>query len=414
MKRNWVSKYLRGLFILSFLITIQLVSVNFISSQTSFNNQLTKEDDFYYHKYDLHVEDDIAYTIDDSSFRIQNITSDYIFAYTGYEQLENMGEGAKLHYYDNIVLVSDLIGNINIISCINLNNPSLILSFTITDFFDKIYEFEMNEDFLYVLIEGYLKVYNMTIMSTPTAVDTYTNASLTFIDLAFNGESLFLLSEELGLSILNITDPTHITQLATYFDPGEYQNIELIGHNAFLTKNKNEIVAVDCYNSSDPQYLSSYNGNWVTNYVGLTQESNNLLVLKNKGFEIIDASNTNNLTKLGEYNNDKDYQFSAIYAHENIAYLASYSNNYYQNVFVIDYTNPETPDQLAPKIRPWYFGNIGYTVIMLLGYFLAPATIFGLGIFFIVRYVRRQRHEFKDIEAVAIKREKKKLHEKEW
>jgi hypothetical protein len=137
------------------LVTVQVVAVASLENQNSFNNNLSIENDFYFHRYDIHVEDEIAFSIDESYFRIENVTNEYLFYYGGAEQLMNMGEGVKLHYYENLVLVSDLIGNINIISCINLNNPSLILSFTVTDFFDKIYDFELNDDFLYVLIEGY-------------------------------------------------------------------------------------------------------------------------------------------------------------------------------------------------------------------------------------------------------------------
>lgn len=51
---------------------------------------------------------------------------------------------------------------------------------------------------------------------------------------------------------------------------------------------------------------------------------------------------------------------------------------------------------------------------MLAGYYLLPATVVGLAIFLIVRYVRKPKNEFSDIDKVAIKKEKKKLHEKEW
>jgi hypothetical protein len=251
-------------------------------------------------------------------------------------------------------------------------------------------------------------------MSTPTAITTYNNASLTLIDLTVNGNSLFLLSKELGLSILNITDPTNVKQLGTYFSPGVYQNIELIGHNVFLTKNKNEIIAIDCFDPTNPQLLSNYTGDWESDYVDFTRENNYLLVLKTKGFDIIDATNINNMTKSGEYNNDKDIRFNAFSTQNNITYLASSSNSYYQNIYVIDFTNPQAPVQLVPKIRPWYFGNIASTILMIVAYYLAPATVAGLGIFFIVRSVRRQRDMYKDLEKVAIKKEKKKLHEREW
>lgn len=391
-----------------------MIAINRINSQTSFNSQIVKEDDFYVHNYDLHIENDVVYFVNDNSFQIHNITSDYLFDYTGYEVIENMGEGAKIHFYDNVVFVSDLIGNINIISCLNINNPNLILSFTVTDFFDKIYEFQMNDDFLYILIEGYLKIYNMTIMSSPTSVATYNNASLTFVDLAINGDSLFLLNEEFGLSLYNISDPTNISQLGTYFDFGEYQNIELIGHNAFLTKNENEIVAIDCFDPTNPQLLSNYNGFWESDYRGFTRESNNLLVLTNKGFDIIDASKTNNITKAGEYRYKDEIMFNGICSQDSIAYLACSNNNYWQNIFVIDYTKPENPEQITPNRRPWYFGNIALTIAMLAGYYLVPATVVGLVIFLIVRFVRKPKNEFSDIDKVAIKREKKKLHEKEW
>ncbi len=353
MKRKKLFFYFRSIFLLSLLLALQVIVTNGINSQISFDDQIVKEDEFSYHNYDLYVENEIAYTLDDYSFRIKNITSDYYFAHIGYEQLENMGEGVKLHYYENVVFVSDLIRNINIISCLNVNNPNLILSFTVTDFFDKIYEFKMNDDFLYILIEVYLKIFNMTTMSSPTSVGTYNNASLTFIDLAINGENLFLLSEEFGLSIYNITDPANISQLGTYSDFGVYQNIELIGHNAFLTKNENEIVAIDCYDPTNPQLLSSYNSNWESDYRGFIRESNNLLVLTNKGFDIIDASNTNNITKLGEYIYEGEIRFNGISAQDNIAYLTCSTNSYWYEIFVIDYSNPEDPKQLTPNRRPW-------------------------------------------------------------
>ena len=400
--------------VLTLLLAFQVIVANRITSQTSLDDQIVREDVFLYHNYDLYVENDVAYIIDNNSFRIYNITSDYYFAYSGYEYLENLGEEAKLHYYDNVVFVSDLIGNINIISCLNKNYPNLILSFTVTDFFDKIYEFEMNDDFLYILIEGYLKIYNMTTMSSPTSVGTYNNASLKQVDLAFNGDSLFLLNEEFGLSIYNISDPANISQLGAYFDPGIYQNIELIGHNAFLTKNENEIVAIDCFDPTNPQLLSSYNGNWVSDYRGFTRESNNLLVLTNKGFDIIDASNANNITKLGEYRYKKEIRFNGISAQDDIAYLSCSTNDYWQDIFVIDYSDPENPEQITPNRRPWYFGNIALTIAMLAGYYLVPATVVGLVIFLIIRFVRKPKNEFSDIDKVAIKREKKKLHEKEW
>ncbi len=414
MKRKNLSSYFKSILLLSLLLAFQVIAANRFNSQTSFDDQINEEADFIYHKYDLYVENDIAYIIDNYSLRINNITSDYFFAYSGYEPLENMGEGAKLHYYDNVVFVSDLIGNINIISCLQINNPSLILTFTVTDFFDEIYEFGMNDDFLYILIEGYLKIFNMTIMSSPTSVATYVNASLTLVDLAFNGDNLFLLSEEFGLSIYNITNPANISQLGMYYDPGAYQNIELIGHNAFLTKNENEIVVINYFDPTNPQLLSNYNGNWVSDYRGFTRESNDLLVLTNKGFDIIDASDTDNITKAGEYRYEGELRFNAISVQDDIAYLTCSTDDYWYDIFVIDYSNPEDPDQISPNKRPWYFGNIALTIAMLAGYYLVPATIVGLVIFLIVRYVRKPKNEFADIDKVAIKKEKKKLHEREW
>ncbi|MCK5046166.1 MAG: hypothetical protein KAS22_06275, partial [Candidatus Heimdallarchaeota archaeon] len=394
MKRNNLSYYFRSILVLTLLLAFQVIVANRITSQTSLDDQIVREDVFLYHNYDLYVENDVAYIIDNNSFRIYNITSDYYFAYSGYEYLENLGEEAKLHYYDDVVFVSDLIGNINIISCLNKNYPNLILSFTVTDFFDKIYEFEMNDDFLYILIEGYLKIYNMTTMSSPTSVGTFNNASLKQVDLAFNGDSLFLLNEEFGLSIYNISDPANISQLGAYFDPGIYQNIELIGHNAFLTKNENEIVAIDCFDPTNPQLLSSYNGNWVSDYRGFTRESTDLLVLTNKGFDIIDASNTNNISKAGEYRSDRELRFNGISARDDIAYMTCSTNDYWYDLFVIDYSDPENPDQISPNRRPWYFGNIALTLAMIAGYYLLPATIVGLVIFFVVRFVRKPKNEF--------------------
>ena len=414
MKRKYLSFHFRSMLLLSLLLVFQVLAANRINSQTSFNNQITKEDEFMQHTYDLYVENDVGYFIDDYSFRISNITSEYYFYYTGYEPLENMGEGVKLHYYDNVVFVSDLIGNMNIISCINKNNPNLILSFTVTDFFDEIHEFKMNDDFLYILIEGYLKIFNMTTMSSPTSIGILNNASLTLVDLAINGDSLFLLSEEFGLSIYNITNPANISQIGAYVDPGIYQNIELIGHNAFLTKNENEIIAVDCFDPTNPQLLSSYIGNWVSDYRGFTCESTDLLVLTNKGFDIIDASNTNNISKAGEYRSDRELRFNGISARDDIAYMTCSTNDYWYDLFVIDYSDPENPDQISPNRRPWYFGNIALTLAMIAGYYLLPATIVGLVIFFVVRFVRKPKNEFSDIDKIAIKKEKKKLHEREW
>ena len=414
MKRKNLSFYFKSILLLSLLLAFQEIAADRISSQISFDDQIIKEDDFLRHTYDLYVENDVAYLIDNYSFRINNITNDYYFAYIGAESLENMGEGVKLHYYDNVVFVSDIIGNMNIISCINKNNPSLILSFTVTDFFDEIHEFKLNNDFLYILIEGYLKIFNMTIMSSPNSIGIYNNASLTLIDLAFNGDNLFLLSEEFGLSIYNVTNPANISQIGAYVDPGVYQNIELIGHNAFLTKNENEIVAINCFDPTNPQLLSSYNGNWVSDYRGITRESTDLLVLTNKGFDIIDVSDTNNITKAGEYRSGRDLRFNAISAQDDVAYMACSTDDYWYDLFVIDYSDPENPDQISPSGRPWYFGNIALTIAMLAGYYLVPATIIGLVIFFAVRYVRKPKNEFSDIDKVAIKREKKKLHEREW
>jgi hypothetical protein len=413
-----IPNYFYLLITISLLINFQIIqpiSIRKANSQYQQVDENKVKADTIYGCYDLQIIDDKLYYVDYYGLEIHDISDPKDLTYLDYVYLEHMGNQAKVIVYDNIAYISDEVSNINLINCHDPSNAAKFSSFIVGDYFDEIVTFDVEGDFIYVIVEGILKVFNLTVLSSPTLVTTYGNSSYMFNDMHIENEKLYLLNPTIGFDILDISNTSNLTLLGYWHTTGNYLSIyKEINHLYLLEENKDmNIFSVSL--PSNPFILDTFQIELPSQFKDFIIKNNRLFVLNNIGFEFYDVSSLYNEQHLGDFQReDRGLDFTAIDVSGNHVFMTSKFTSYGEDLYLIDITNPDEPILLLPVDRPWYWGSLILSIVMSLAYYVIPGVIIALIVFFVIRYFRRRdMKEFKDIEKVAIKKEKKKYWEKE-
>jgi hypothetical protein len=369
-----------------------------------------------YAMYDVHIDGTYLYTLNYYGMRIYDISNPTTLPYGVYVEVDHMGNRSKVIVEDNIAYVSDMVSNIVLVNCHDIANAAVFTSFTVGDYFDEITHFDVKGDYMYIIVEGVLKVFNLTVLTSPTLIDTYGNESYTISDFHIDNDKLYALNPTLGFDIINITNPSNLTVLGLWHAAGNYYSLHKDTNYLYLLDSTKAITIFSVSSPSTPTSMDSFMTSWTSDYIDFTINGNELLILTNLGFVMYDIGTLYSQSNIGNYTReDETLSFTAIAVTGNYVYLSSEYDIYGEDLYLLDVTNPNEPILLLPADRPWYWGSLILSILMSLLYYVIPGIIVALIIFFVVRFFRRRdRREFRDIEKVAIKKEKKKLYEKEW
>lgn len=417
-ERKKIINYFYSLIIFSLILilqTIQPISIQKVNSQYDQLGESSINANTVYESYDLFIDGDVLYYLDNYYLEIYNISNLNKISYLDYVYLEQLGKQSKIIVENGIAYISDVVSNINLINCHSPSNAAKFSSFIVGDFFDEIITFDVENNFLYIIVDGLLKVFNLTVLSSPSLVATYGNSSYTFCDLHIDNGKIYLLNPSVGFDILDISNPSNLTMLGNWHVSSNYLAQFKDTIYLYLLEENNVMNIFSVSSPSNPIKLYTFQIVESAEFKNFIIENDKLFVLNNLGFDIYDVSSLYNEKHLGSYQReDENLDFTAIGVKEDNVFMTSEYTKYGGDLYLIDITNPDEPILILPADQPWYWGSFILSLVMSLLYYVLPIGLVALVIFLIVRYIRRRdMREFRDVEKAAIKREKKEYWQKE-
>jgi len=196
---------------------------------------------------------------------------------------------------------------------------------------------------------GYFTGLNVTneifVVSTSTDV-LFLNHSLTRIDvvkifpnidtrdIAIEGDTAYFVDYE-GITALDISDLSNITELDTFLQEGWKRNLEIVNNCAYFIKNSNDIIILNISESNDIQLLSIYQH---TESIGSFKVNQNFIYGESgKTFFVLNATNKSTLEEIDSVTYfAEEHIYSFILEHK-FAYLFYINLN---KIVVLNCTNP--------------------------------------------------------------------------
>ncbi|MGC9778149.1 MAG: hypothetical protein HZR80_02790 [Candidatus Heimdallarchaeota archaeon] len=249
------------------------------------------------------------------------------------------------YVYNLINNYEDEIGGVLIVDCKDPNNPIEVGSYFYNGYnFD---DFVIRKQHLYLmkfpefgnLFDGRIQIIDISNHTTPQKVgeineEGYINA------IECQNDYLFLIKQNKGLKIFNISDPTSPQEKIVYNAPEEYfKDITLNGTNAYIAKND--------------------------------------------GLAVLDISIIDKPKMIGKlkYDNERG-PFREIIVEDGLAYLFKDSENINRMLFIIDVSDPAKPKRMFPTwIGPDWVRDITFLFVFL------PITLTCIVIFVIITVV---------------------------
>lgn len=219
---------------------------------------------------------------------------------------------------------------------------------------------------------GGLKVYDLTPVGTPTvsanisksalgnlgAINLYQDSIWLYVALG----DIWDTTELPGLAIIDVSDPASPVILDTFVYQGltgGAGDVKVKGNYAYLAANQNGLVILDISNKSNIQYVSTLpldmnfphspmGAASMFNARGIELKGNNAYIAFDRGgFRIVDISNVNSPSQVGQYCSDslinKATAYNNVVVHNNIAYVAI---DYY-GMEILDVSNPAAITQIS-------------------------------------------------------------------
>ena len=203
----------------------------------------------------------------------------------------------------------------NTLNVVDISNPQSPVWLSTTNLPNQVYDFDIHDNFLYMIDYDGMNVYGIVNPSTPSLVFTYFNNYFNSIKIVGNNALITSSSEVL---IFDITDPMIPLQQGTY-------------------SAENYIVAIDA--DANHAYLAYY-----------------------EGLEIVDISDPTNPIKIGQIG-FVDYGINDVSVANGYAYLAAYSG-----LRIIDIDNPVLPVEVGYYKNDyygfWHVGSNGYNAFV--------------------------------------------------
>ncbi len=144
-----------------------------------------------------------------------------------------------------------------------------------------------------------LEIINFTNVQNPTKIGEY-NGLPNVVDVVVENNTAYLCSD-IGIAILDVSDPTSPIELDIYTSDGDCTDIAINNNLAIITDYYKGIKLLNISNLNDVQFLSQFFDNGQAKK--LTIEDDLAYVVDGPaGLEIFNISNPDKLDKIGQYN----------------------------------------------------------------------------------------------------------------
>jgi Ca2+-binding RTX toxin-like protein len=168
----------------------------------------------------------------------------------------------------------------------------------------------------------------------PTLVGTYDTSGSAFA-VQVVGNLAYVADDNLGLQIIDITNPTNPIVKGNYNTSGWSRDVQIVGNLAYVADEYSGLQIIDITNPTDPILKCNYH---TSNLALDVQIVGNLAYVADEysGLQIIDITNPTTPILKGNYDTNFVFDVQIV---GNLAYVANYDSG----LQIIDITNPTTP-----------------------------------------------------------------------
>jgi hypothetical protein len=183
-------------------------------------------------------------------------------------------------------------------------------------------------------------------------------------DLVISGTTAYVADGVMGLRIIDISDPTNLTEIAVVDTPHQAWGVALAGSTAYVADGESGLVVINVSDPSAPFIVGSFNTPGFAQ--AITVSGNTAYVAdRESGLQIINIGNPSRPIILGFY--DTPGEASDVVVSGSLAYVA----DSYKGLQIIDVSNPAAPILVGNLDLPGYSSGIfvsGSTVYMATSY----------------------------------------------
>jgi len=207
--------------------------------------------------YDVEVRANIAYVADfNYGLRILNVSDPNNCQLLG---SYNSSNAKSLAVSGNLLFITDNFLHHNIIDVSNPSDPNQLSS--ISDMWVGASTFYNNYLFLSINSPGtsikQIKVYNITNTSSPSLASSYTIQGLIYSMVALD-DNMYVPTDNHGLHVLDISDMTNSSLIATSLIPTNTKTVENHGNYAYLADNDTRLIQLDVSDPAEPALVSEF------------------------------------------------------------------------------------------------------------------------------------------------------------
>jgi len=211
---------------------------------------------------------------------------------------------------------------------------------------------------------GGLLILNVSDLSHPQNLSTYSTGSNYASSVAVSGNIVFVTNGLAGLLILNVSDPFHPQKLSNYSAGGnDVNDVAISGNIVFLANGPAGLLILNVSDPFHPQKLSNYSagGNDVNNVA----ISGNIVFLANgpAGLLILNVTDLVHPQKMSTYAIESGF-VSGVVISDNIVFVV----NREADLLILNVSNPFRPQKLSTYSMGRGFANglvvLGKTVFM--------------------------------------------------
>ncbi|MBN1328958.1 MAG: hypothetical protein JXA54_05750 [Candidatus Heimdallarchaeota archaeon] len=284
--------------------------------------------------FEISIQNNICYLIDIDNniitFDVSNVSNPiYLGNYTGQDYDDFFVE-------DNFIY---LIGKNMGLEILNCTNPANITSIYSLSFYGEPTSIFKKEHNLFIADWiNCLKIIDVSNKTQPIQIRNFGNGEL--IESFIYNNCAYLVDSQLGLIILNITDPANPKKISSYKDEGFITSVYVVEDLAFISISENGFKILNITDISNPAVLSHfYDGGYA--YDIYASSSRVYLADGDDGLEIYDITNVLAPVKIGSsyFSSPSSVSFSAhkMIIESGFAYVIDYS----EGLFVIEIRDTE-------------------------------------------------------------------------
>lgn len=249
----------------------------------------------------------------------------------------------------NFVLLADGTNGLQIINVASLPVMSRAGGYTQTNGFGEAVATSGTYAYLAMGSAGLVMV-NISNPALPTRTGSYDTSGYAQ-GVAVSGNHVYVADGNWGLQIINVSNPTNLIRVGGYDTSGYAQAVAVAGNIAYVADSDGGFVAIDVSNPALPQLTDVYEPvGWPTS---VALDGLRAYVGTGADLEVVDLSESTNLSQMGTYNSGGDAVGVAVQNGR------AYVSDSLSGLHIVDVGDVVSPSRTG-KISDWAFHTLRF------------------------------------------------------